>query len=83
MSSSITNAMATLDAPNEYRTLYSITVNCTISPNSTDDTCEVIWLLLMINFLQVAYIFHCLMYYAYVHMYVHITAEKFQIFVAW
>ena len=41
VSSSVTNATVTLDTPNENRTLHSITVNCTISLNSTADTCEV------------------------------------------
>jgi len=33
--------MATLDIPNEDRTLYSITVTCTIDPNSMPDQCVV------------------------------------------
>ena len=41
MSSSVTDATATLDTPNNYRTLHSITVNCTINPDSTADMCEV------------------------------------------
>jgi len=40
VSSSVTNATVTLDTPNEYRTLHSITVNCTINPDSTADICE-------------------------------------------
>ena len=41
MSSSVTDATATLDTPNDYRTLHSITINCTINPDSTADMCEV------------------------------------------
>ena len=42
VSSSVTNATATLDTPNNYRTLHTITVNCTINPDSIADMCEVI-----------------------------------------
>ena len=41
VSSSITNATATLDTPNEYRTLHSVTVTCTINPDSAANMCEV------------------------------------------
>ena len=41
VSSSVINVTATLDTPNENRTLHSITVNCTINPDSTADWCEV------------------------------------------
>ena len=42
VSSSVTEATATLGIPNENRTLYSITVTCTIHPDSVADMCEVI-----------------------------------------
>ena len=42
MAPSVTDATATLDTPNENRTLHSITVTCTINPDSTADRCEVI-----------------------------------------
>ena len=38
---SVTDATATLDTLNENRTLHSITVTCTINPDSTADMCEV------------------------------------------
>ena len=38
---SVINATATLVTPNENRTLHSITVTCTINPDSTADMCEV------------------------------------------
>ena len=41
VSSSVTNATATLDTPNDYRTLHTITVNCTINLDSAADMCEV------------------------------------------
>ena len=42
VSSSVTEATATLGTANENRTLHSITVTCTIHPDSTADMCEVI-----------------------------------------
>ena len=41
MSSSVIDATAVLDTPNENRTLHSITVTCTIHPDSFADMCEV------------------------------------------
>ena len=41
VSSSITDATATLVTPNENRTLHSITVTCAINPDSTADMCVV------------------------------------------
>lgn len=41
VSSSVTEATATLGTSNENRTLYSITVTCTIHPNSRANMCEV------------------------------------------
>ena len=41
VSPSVTDATATLVTPNENRTLHSITVNCTINPDSLADQCEV------------------------------------------
>ena len=41
VSSSVTDAAATLVTPKENRTLHSITVNCTVRPDSTADMCVV------------------------------------------
>ena len=41
LASSVTNAVAILNAPNATNELHSITVNCTIHPNSTADQCVV------------------------------------------
>jgi len=41
VSSSIIDAIATLDTPNEYRALHTITVTCSIDPNSMADQCVV------------------------------------------
>ena len=41
MAPSVTDATVTLDTPNEDRTLHSITVVCTINPDSDADMCEV------------------------------------------
>ena len=38
---SVTDATATLDTPDENRTLHSITVKCVIHPDSTADMCKV------------------------------------------
>ena len=42
MAPSVTDATAILDTPNEDRTLHSITVTCTINPDSDADMCEVV-----------------------------------------
>ena len=42
VSSSVTNATTTLDTPNKYRALHSVTVTCTINPDSAANMCEVI-----------------------------------------
>ena len=42
VSSSVISTTATVNTPNDNRTLYSITVNCTIHSKSTADMCEVI-----------------------------------------
>lgn len=42
VSSSVIEATAALGTPNENKTLYSITVTCTIHPDSNADMCEVI-----------------------------------------
>ena len=41
LASSVTNAVTTLSAPNATNELHSITVTCTIHPNSTADQCVV------------------------------------------
>ena len=41
LASSVTNAVTILNAPNATNELHSITVNCTIHPNSTADQCVV------------------------------------------
>ena len=41
MSSSVVNATVTLNTPDQNRELYSITVTCTIHPNSVANTCVV------------------------------------------
>ena len=42
VSPSVIDAIATLVTPNENRALHSITVTCTITPDSAADMCEVI-----------------------------------------
>ena len=41
LGSSVTNAVAILNAPNATNELHSITVTCTIHPDSTADQCVV------------------------------------------
>lgn len=41
VSSSVVNATVTLNTPDQNRQLYSITVTCTIHPNSMANTCVV------------------------------------------
>ena len=41
LASSVTNAVSILNAPNAINELHSITVNCTIHPNSNADQCVV------------------------------------------
>ena len=40
--SSVTNVIAVLDTPNQYKDTHSISVTCTVHPNSEVDLCEAV-----------------------------------------
>ena len=42
VASSVTNVIAVLDAPNQYKDTHSISITCTIHPKSEVDLCEAV-----------------------------------------
>ena len=73
---SVTEAVATLVTPNESRTEHSITVTCTVRPESDADMCVVMAMAdgrmtrSGTKCMTISYAFICMLTYVYAHVYI-------------